>query len=251
MTTLPTARQAAAVDEFLEELKTAAAPPAATGGLIFALAATASRQPIWDHACQVQGEMFKATTAFGGLDIQLVYYRGFGECKASRWVNTASELHRLMRPVSCVGGKTQIERVLEHAIRETEKRTVGALVFVGDAMEESGDRLCRLAGRLGELQIPVFVLHEGRDPDPGRLVQADRSHRERSLPPLRARLDRPAENPARRRRHLRRQRSQHPCGVRSTAARRAAAAHCATAPAAMTQTLSTEQRGSNENVDRP
>ena len=57
--------------------------------------ATASREPTWDRACRIQGEMFEATAALGGLDIQLVYYRGFGECKASRWV--------AMRGAICAG----------------------------------------------------------------------------------------------------------------------------------------------------
>jgi hypothetical protein len=69
-----------------------------------------------------------------------------------------------MRRVHCVGGETQIERVLSHAIRETGKRRVNAMVFVGDAMEEKVDRLCRLAGELGLLGVPIFLFHEGRDP---------------------------------------------------------------------------------------
>ena len=78
-------------------------------------------------------------------------------------MTTAAELHRVMRSVFCVGGETQIERVLTHAIRETGKRRVNALVFVGDAMEEKVDRLCRLAGELGLLGVPIFLFHEGRD----------------------------------------------------------------------------------------
>jgi len=35
----------------------------------------------WDQACRLQGEMFEATTAMGGLDVQLVFYRGFDECR--------------------------------------------------------------------------------------------------------------------------------------------------------------------------
>ena len=107
--------------------------------------------------------MFEATAALGGLEIQLVYYRGFSECKASRWMTTAADLHRVMRSVFCVGGETQIERVLTHAIRETSTRKVNAVVFVGDAMEEKVDRLCRHAGELGLLGVPIFLFHEGRD----------------------------------------------------------------------------------------
>ena len=42
-----------------------------------------SRQPTWDTACALQADMFREAAAIGGLDIQLVYFRGFGECRAS------------------------------------------------------------------------------------------------------------------------------------------------------------------------
>ena len=76
------------VDAFLRRVAATPAPVAhgETGRLIFAMDATASREPTWDSACQIQGEMFDATAALGGLQVQLVYYRGFGQCRASRWV---------------------------------------------------------------------------------------------------------------------------------------------------------------------
>ena len=163
---LPARSSTADVDEFLEQLKRAPAarPEGGRGRLVFALDATASREPTWDRACHIQGEMFEATAGLGGLEIQLVFYRGYAECKASRWMTDAAALHRAMRAVFCVGGETQIERVLAHAIRETQRRRVNALVFVGDAMEENVNRLCRLAGELGLLGVPMFLFHEGRDP---------------------------------------------------------------------------------------
>src|SRR5277367_4431710 len=165
---LPTEAHSAEVAEFLDKLKRA--PAVRSGGrgrLIFALDATASREPSWDRACRIQGEMFEATAALGGLDVRLVFYRGFNECKASRWMQNAADLHKAMRAVSCVGGETQIERVFEHAIAETKKQRVHALVFVGDAMEENVDRLCKLAGELGLLGTPVFIFHEGGDATAG------------------------------------------------------------------------------------
>jgi hypothetical protein len=161
------------VDAFLRDLRRVPPPPPTgkRGRLIFALDATASREPAWDRACRIQGEMFEATAALGGLDVKLVYYRGFNECKASRWMTGAAELHGVMRAVSCVGGETQIERVLTHALAETKKQRVNALVFVGDAMEENVDRLCRLAGELGLNGVPVFVLHEGSDPVAAKAFQ--------------------------------------------------------------------------------
>jgi hypothetical protein len=170
---LPAKSPSAQVDAFLRDLNRAPAvrPGGGRGRLIFALDATASREPTWDRACRIQGEMFGATAALGGLDVKLMFYRGFDECKASRWMQTAAELHRAMSAVSCVGGETQIERVLDHAIAESKKQRVHALVFVGDAMEEGADRLCRLAGELGLLGTPVFVFHEGGDAAAGAVFR--------------------------------------------------------------------------------
>ena len=170
MTTLPTgtATTKGAVAAFVDGLKTAqpgASPAAAGGRLIFALDATASRKPTWDTACRIQGEMFETTASLGGLACQVAYYRGYDECRASKWLRTASDLHRVMRSVSCVGGETQIERVLEHTLKEAGRARVGALVFIGDAVEEKLDRLCRLAGELGSQSVPIFTFHEGSDSD--------------------------------------------------------------------------------------
>jgi hypothetical protein len=162
---LPASSSSADVEAFLADLNRAPAvrPEGGRGRLIFALDATASREPSWDHACHIQGEMFEATTSLGGLDVKLLFYRGFGECKASRWFERADDLHRAMRAVFCIGGETQIERVLIHALAESKKQRVHALVFVGDAMEENADHLCKLAGELGLLGTPVFIFHEGSD----------------------------------------------------------------------------------------
>ena len=151
------------IDDFLAKVAATPAPKATgeRGRLIFAMDATMSREPAWDNACQIQGEMFRETALLGGLDVQLVYYRGFGECRASKWVGDPKALLRLMTSVSCRAGHTQIERVLSHAIRETGKRKVDALVFVGDALEEDIDGLGQRAGELGILGVPVFVFHEG------------------------------------------------------------------------------------------
>jgi hypothetical protein len=112
------------------------------GRLIFALDATMSRQPTWDQACKLQAEMFREAAAVGGLDIQLVYYRGLGECRASSWVADPDRLGALMLGIDCRGGHTQFAKVLAHARRETESGKIVILVFVGDAMEESLDELC-------------------------------------------------------------------------------------------------------------
>jgi hypothetical protein len=100
----------------------------------------------------------------GGLDVQLVYYRGLGECRASRWVSATERLAGLMEGIDCRGGHTQIGKILAHTRRETQRRKVQALVFVGDAMEEAIDDLGIAAGELGLLGVPAFMFQEGDDP---------------------------------------------------------------------------------------
>lgn len=151
------------VSGFLSKVaKTEAA--AERGGLVFALDATMSRQPAWDVACSLQADMFDAASAAGGLSVQLVYYRGISECGASRWVDDTKSLHRLMSKIDCRGGKTQIRKVLTQAEKASRQRRVGAVVFVGDAMEENPDILCQKAGELGLKGIPFFMFQEGNDP---------------------------------------------------------------------------------------
>jgi hypothetical protein len=133
------------------------------GRLIFALDATMSRQPTWDSACALQAEMFSEAAKTGGLDIQLVYFRGLGECRSSGWVAGSERLAELMSRIDCRGGHTQIGKVLSHARKEQAGQAVQALVFVGDAMEEKIDDLCAAAGELGLLGVPVFMFQEGRD----------------------------------------------------------------------------------------
>ncbi|MFM9847242.1 MAG: VWA domain-containing protein [Hyphomicrobiaceae bacterium] len=154
----------AQVADFLQSVK-ALAPQtgAGRGRLIFAMDATMSRQPTWDMALALQADMFKAVKTVGGLDIQLVYFRGTGECRASKWVGDPDALARLMTSVECHGGYTQIGKVLAHARQESEKRKVNALVYVGDCMEEEPDGLCGRAGELALLGVPVFLFQEGRD----------------------------------------------------------------------------------------
>jgi hypothetical protein len=148
-------------DRFLVAVKARRA--AASGRLIFALDATASRQPTWDAACALQAEMFREVT---GLDVQLIYYRGESECQASRWFSDAASLAKAMARIVCEGGCTQIGRVLAHACKSENRAAV--LVFVGDAMEENPDKLISAARRLG---CPVFIFQEGDDPDVERVFQ--------------------------------------------------------------------------------
>ena len=133
------------------------------GRLLFAMDATASREPSWDRACALQAEMFKAAGEVGGLSVQLAYFRGFHEFFTSPWIDDTETLSATMTRVRCAGGLTQIARVLEHASHEASKGSINALVYVGDCMEEDVDMVCHRAGELALHSVPAFVFQEGRD----------------------------------------------------------------------------------------
>lgn len=154
------------VEAFLD--KVAKAPVPRKGGtgkgrLVFAMDATMSRQPSWDQALQLQSEMFIEAGKTGALDVQLVYFRGFNECRASRWVQDTKSLANLMTTVDCRGGNTQIARVLRHVQKEVAGGGVNAVIYIGDACEENVDALCQLAGEIGLLGTPLFMFQEGDD----------------------------------------------------------------------------------------
>ncbi len=170
---IPGASPASMIDSFLTDAKRLGSLPGNTprARLVFALDATMSRQPTWDLACRVQGEMFAAASEAGGLSVQLVYFRGFGECRASRWVADPRALTDLMTKITCQGGQTQIGRVLRHVRTEAGQTPLKVLVYVGDAIEEPIDDLCAVAGELGLLGVKAFMFHEGHDPDAARAFQ--------------------------------------------------------------------------------
>ena len=154
----------AEIDAFVRHARAVATGrDAGHGRLILALDATMSRQPTWDLACDLQGEMFDAAARSGRLDVQLAYFRGFGECRSSRFVDSSAELKSLMVRIVCQAGVTQIGKVLAHALKENAAGRVHARVYIGDAMEENIDSLAAQAGELGVRGVPVFVFQEGHD----------------------------------------------------------------------------------------
>jgi hypothetical protein len=150
MTTLPT--HSPRVAALLKKTQ------ATRGRLIFALDATASREPTWDMAAQLQATMFEEAAKVGGLDVQLLYYRGSDEVRYSPWLSDAHELVSLMSAVRCKAGTTKIARALRHIRAEHEREKISAAIFVGDAVEESPDELYAAAHGLG---VRLFAFQEG------------------------------------------------------------------------------------------
>lgn len=171
---MPTPQGAASrdVDLFLDQARRVPAPApnasAARGRLLFCMDATASREPTWDQASRIQGDMFVAAEKLGGLAVRLAFYRGFDEFKVSKWASDGVELARLMARVDCLAGQTQIARSLAFAADEAATSRLHAMVLVGDAFEEDIDSIGPGAGKLGLLGVPVFAFQEGGDPAASR-----------------------------------------------------------------------------------
>jgi hypothetical protein len=152
------------IDAFVRQAKAMASwKSGGSGRLILSLDATMSRKPTWDLARALQSEMFDAVGRAESLNVQLVYFRGMSECRASKFVSDTAALKTLMAGIDCQGGHTQIGKVLSHALKETAAKKISALVYIGDAMEEPIDDLADKAGNLGLHGVPVFVFQEGRD----------------------------------------------------------------------------------------
>ncbi|MBC44631.1 MULTISPECIES: VWA domain-containing protein [Thalassospira] len=137
----------------------------AQGRLIFAMDATASRQPSWDRAAEIQAEMFDSVDGVGALDVQLVFFRGLSECKSSGWCRNAKSFRDYITKVTCRAGHTQIERVLAHVEREAGDKKIDALIYVGDCIEENPDHLAPIAGKLALKGVKAFMFQEGHDRD--------------------------------------------------------------------------------------
>lgn len=152
------------IDAFLRQARALAGAGTGSGRLILSLDATMSRQSTWDLACALQGEMFDAVGKAGALSVQLVYFRGLGECRSSGFVTDTGALKKLMTRIECRSGHTQIGKVLSHALKQAASAKIDALVYIGDAMEENIDDLAEKAGSLGLRGTPVFVFQEGHDP---------------------------------------------------------------------------------------
>lgn len=160
----PELREKSSSSEIAAFLKAAGeAAMSQSGRLIFSLDATMSRQPTWDQAVTIQASMFDAVGKAGGLSVQLVFFRGIEECRASKWVINAAALRDLMLGIQCLSGQTQIAKILDHAYRETTKAKVSALVFIGDAIEEEINLLCQKAGELGLKGVRCFFFQDGLD----------------------------------------------------------------------------------------
>ena len=156
-------KRSSEVNQFLQQVKNHPLQPASANRLIFALDATASREFTWDLASSLHAELFNAAKS-ADLAVQLVHFGGYNQFHASSWHSKPEQLLTAMQQVRCLGGMTQIRRVLNHVLQEAvSDQTVKAAVYIGDMCEEPMAEIVNTAGQLGIRQVPLFVFQEGSD----------------------------------------------------------------------------------------
>jgi hypothetical protein len=140
-----------------------AEPPADTGAatrprLVFAVDATASREPAWAAARQVTDSLVKALP--GELDVALAVHGGSRVHTFTEFTSNAAILRDRAAGVTCEAGFTRLLPILSASLKQQSVRVV---VYIGDVFEESQASGRNLADPMGARGIKLFVLHDTID----------------------------------------------------------------------------------------
>ena len=132
---------------------------ATRGRLIFALDATASREGMWDLAAQLQSQMFEEAAKIGGLDIQLLYYRGSGRNSINAVdVRCARACQSNEQRSDARPGPPRSHACSGTSERSTSARRSARRSSSATPCEELPSDLYAVAESLG---VPLFVFQEG------------------------------------------------------------------------------------------
>ncbi len=142
---------------------THAEPPVDTSApsrprLVFAVDATASREPAWAAARQVTDALVKALP--GELDVALAIHGGSRVHTFTAFTNDARTLRDLAAGVGCHAGMTRLLPILDASLK---RQAVRVVIYVGDVFEESLPQGRQLADRMGAQGIKLIVLHDTAD----------------------------------------------------------------------------------------
>jgi len=126
-----------------------AEPPAETGlsarpRLVFAVDATASREPAWAAARQVTDVVVKALP--GELDVALAVHGGSRVHTFTAFTNDANTLRDSAAGVACEAGLTRLLPILSAGLKQPGVRVV---IYIGDVFEESVVQGSPAGGRHG------------------------------------------------------------------------------------------------------
>jgi hypothetical protein len=141
-----------------------AEPPAETDTpprprLIFAVDATASREPAWAAARQMTDALVKALP--GQLDVALAVHGGSRVHTFTAFSNDANALRDRAAGVVCEAGLTRLLPILSAALKRPGVRVV---IYIGDVFEENVIQGRRLADAMGAQGTRLIVLHDTADP---------------------------------------------------------------------------------------
>jgi hypothetical protein len=141
-----------------------AEPPAETGTparprLVFAVDATASREPAWAAARQVTDALVKALP--GELDVALAVHGGSRVHIFTAFTSDANTLRDRAAGVACEPGMTRLLPILSAGLKRPAVRVV---IYIGDVFEESVVQGRALADAMGARGTRLIVLHDTADP---------------------------------------------------------------------------------------
>lgn len=126
--------------------------------LLFTMDATGSRSHTWELAQEITLSMFDVMP--GELEIALGYHGG-GKLKEITPFKTSKEYFKeKVSGVYCDSGWTDLCSILRAA---TEIKELNALIYIGDAFEESEETAYEIARILAEKKTPCFMFIEGEN----------------------------------------------------------------------------------------
>jgi hypothetical protein len=143
-------------------------PPQETGTpprprLIFAVDATASREPAWAAARQVTDALVKALP--NKLDVALAVHGGSHVHTFTAFTSDASTLRDRAAGVACIPGTTRLLPILSASLK---RQAVRVVIYIGDVFEESILQGRRIADDMGRQGTKLIVLHDTSDPSARR-----------------------------------------------------------------------------------
>lgn len=141
--------------------------PSGRPRLLFAMDATASREPAWQLAQTITGAMFAAVP--GALDVALAYHGGGRLKEVTPFAADARAFLDKVHTVQCEAGGTALTAILEAA---TTIARLKALIYVGDCFEEPPEVAVALAQQLKLKGVRVFVFHDTMSQQQGYDVAA-------------------------------------------------------------------------------
>ena len=124
----------------------------------FLIDATSSRSYTWAQAQDIQAQMFTAVASQCPMALRLVHFGG-NRVTDHGWMDDADTVAAAMSEVSCIAGSTRIAKGLRTFLEGHHKP--GAIILVGDSVEEKANDLIIAAQALRREEIKIFSFLEG------------------------------------------------------------------------------------------